>query len=141
MMWKENYRLGVDLIDSQHQQLFERVSSFMQALRAPVPWTEKLDEIKNTLSFMQEYVVTHFRDEEAYQAEIGYPDHQRHRVIHAQFTREVTEFAQKFAQDENDEKLVQQFAGKLLAWLINHVASCDRKIAEYVQSRGGTIHD
>lgn len=137
MMWKESYRVGVELIDSQHQQLFERVSGFIQALRAQVPWEDKLPQIKSTLGFMQEYVIKHFKDEEEYQTGIAYPEFQKHRVIHAQFTREVAEFAAQFAQDESNEKLVQQFAGKLLAWLINHVASCDQKIAEYVNSRGG----
>lgn len=131
----------MELIDQQHQQLFERVGSFIQALRAPVDWTDKLPEIKLTLSFMQEYVITHFKDEEEYQLEIGYPEYQQHRTIHAQFTREVTEFSQQLSLDENNEQLVQKFAGKLLAWLINHVASCDRKIAQFVQSQGGDSHD
>ena len=29
MMWKEKYRIGVDRIDEQHKELFDRVSNFI----------------------------------------------------------------------------------------------------------------
>lgn len=137
MMWKEKYRIGVDLIDEQHKELFARVADFVSALREAAPWEDKLPKVKETLTFMQDYVVTHFNDEEEYQSSIGYPGFAQHHMIHEAFTDEVAEFGEKFANDPNNEELVQQFAGKLLAWLINHVASSDQRIAEYVRSQGG----
>lgn len=135
MLWKEKYNIGVDLIDRQHQELFNRVNGFLTVLRAPVPWEEKVQEVNETLAFMQEYVVVHFRDEERYQEEIGYPGLEEHRKVHGQLIREVGEFAQKYQQEGYREVLVQQFGGRLLTWLINHVAATDLKIGEYARSK------
>ena len=84
MMWKEKYRVGADLIDTQHQELFQRVSNFIQTVQSPQPWEAKLEQVKETMAFMQDYVIIHFSDEERFQ-EIGYPELQRHKEIHAQF--------------------------------------------------------
>jgi len=132
MMWKEKYTLGVEAIDAQHRELFERVESFMLVLRSKEPWDLKVEKVKDTLDFMKEYVVKHFHDEEVYQKKVGYPDCGRHCEIHAQFTAEVGEFVKLFEEEGYQEPLVQKFAGKLLAWLINHVAATDQKIADYV---------
>ncbi|MDI9418646.1 MAG: hypothetical protein QM399_00480 [Bacillota bacterium] len=31
MMWKEKYRIGVEAIDNQHRELFQRVSDFLMS--------------------------------------------------------------------------------------------------------------
>ncbi len=136
MLWKEKYNIGVELIDRQHQELFERVGSFMTTLRSPLAWEEKVEKVNETLAFMQEYVVVHFRDEEEYQEQIGYPGLEEHRKVHEQLIREVGEFAQRYQEEGYREVLVQQFGGRLLAWLINHVAATDLKIAQYARGRG-----
>lgn len=135
MMWKEKYRIGVAKIDEQHEELFRRVSDFVVSLRQPGQWGSKLPKVKETMEFMQGYVIIHFDDEEAYQEEIQYPDKEQHRQIHENFKAEVGEFAKKFEEQNYPEDLVQQFAGKLMAWLINHVAVSDQKIADFVKSQ------
>jgi len=136
-MWKERYRIGVDRIDDQHKELFHRVTEFLKALRSDGTWEEKLTSVKQTMAFMQDYVVTHFNDEEDYQQQVSYPGYNEHRAVHERFKQEVMEFAQRMEAENYPEELVQQFAGKLLAWLINHVAASDQKIGEYVKSLGG----
>lgn len=133
-MWKEKYKLGVPLIDTQHKELFSRVTDFVKALRSPGEWSDKLTVVNSTMAFMQEYVVTHFDAEEAYQKEIQYPGFDFHHKIHEDFKEEVNAFAVKFSQDASED-LAQAFAGKLLAWLINHVAATDLKIAEFALSK------
>lgn len=141
MIWKDKYRVGVALIDEQHEELFRRVTDFVETLRSPGEWNGKITKVNETLAFMKDYVVTHFHDEEAYQREIGYPDSEAHRKIHNDMVRYVSEIAAQYECEEYNEKLMQQFAGKLLAWLINHVAASDQKIAEYVNSKGGNNHE
>ncbi|HHX74722.1 MAG TPA: hemerythrin family protein [Firmicutes bacterium] len=133
MLWKEKYKIGVDLIDQQHQELFRRVTDFIVTVRGQGDWEERLAKVKETLAFMQEYVVTHFADEEAYQAGINYPGLAAHQQIHDNFKREIDEYAKKFAATGFDEDLVQSFGGKLMAWLINHVAREDQRIGKFVR--------
>jgi len=137
-MWKEKYKIGVELIDGQHKELFRRVLDFIKTVQAEGPWESKLSEVKETMGFMKEYVIIHFSDEEVYQREIGYPDYGKHRQIHAKFKNEVQKYAERFQQEAYNEETVQEFGGKLMAWLINHVAGEDQKIGDY-QNRGGSI--
>ena len=139
MLWKDRYNLGDNLIDGQHQELFKRVSDFMEVLRSSNAWEDRVDKVNETLNFMKAYVITHFRDEEEYQLKIGYPEYDSHKKIHIDMVSYVAQVADKYEQEGFDEKLIQQFAGKLLAWLINHVASEDQKIADYAKKMGGSM--
>lgn len=141
MIWKEKYMLGVPLIDEQHQELFRRVTDFVEIVRKPVPWEQKTEQVSQTLDFMKEYVITHFRDEEQLQRELGYPEQQEHKKIHHDMVAYVAGVAKEYEEKGYQEQLMQQFAGKLLAWLINHVASEDQKIANYAKRKGQEDHE
>lgn len=136
MMWKEKYRVGADLIDTQHKELFQRVSNFIHAVQTPGPWEDKIEHVKETMSFMQSYVITHFDDEERFQKEIGYPELERHQDIHAKFRAGVQSYAERAALEGFTEELIQEFGGRLMTWLIMHVAAEDQKIGEFLRSQG-----
>lgn len=135
-MWKEHYRVGSELIDSQHQELFRRVSSFIRTVQSDEPWEDKLEKVEETLVFMQHYVIIHFADEEELQKEIGYPELERHARIHENFKAEIQEFAQTVERDGFDEEKVQEFSAKVMTWLIMHVGKEDQKIGEFIRAGG-----
>ena len=134
-MWKDKYKIGIDMIDGQHKELFCRASEFLFLLRREGNWEDKLPKVEETLEFMQSYVVFHFKDEEAYQQEINYPERIVHKKIHDQFKHEVVIFAERFNNEGYSEVLVQKFASMLLAWLIKHVAVYDSQIGAFVRSQ------
>ena len=135
MLWKEKYKIGILVIDEQHQELFSRVEDFVQAIRQEGLWKGKIETVKETMVFMQEYVVTHFNYEEKYQQQLGYPDYEKHHHIHEAFKADIQGMATKFAKEGYQEEAVQALAGRLLAWLINHVVATDQKMAQYVTGR------
>lgn len=141
MVWKEKYKIGVPLIDEQHEELFRRVTDFLETLRGAGKWDQKVGKVNETLEFMKDYVVIHFRDEEIYQREIGYPEAEEHCKIHNDMVNYVASFAREYESQGCKETLAQQFAGKLLAWLINHVAATDQKIAAYAKSKEALSHE
>lgn len=128
--------LGVELIDDQHKELFSRVENFIKTLRSDALWENKLRQVNETLEFMKVYVVEHFRDEEEYQLKIGYPAYEQHRQVHADMVAFVQRVSEEYEKSGYNELLIQQFAGRLLTWLINHVASEDQKIADYANEKG-----
>jgi len=137
MLWKDKYEVGVSLIDEQHKELFDRVGAFMKILRSNSSWEEKVQKVNETLEFMKVYVVEHFRDEEEYQLQINYPNYEAHKKIHDNMVSYVVQVSEEYEKSGYDEQLMQQFAGKLLAWLINHVAAEDQRIATYALEQGG----
>ena len=137
MMWKDSYKIGVKLIDDQHKELFKRVSDFVQIIRSSESWDDRLAKVEETMNFMQEYVVTHFHDEEVYQEEIGYPDIENHKKAHAKFKEGIYEYVKLFEEEGMTEEKIQEFGGKLMTWLIMHVGKVDQKIGEYAKAKGG----
>ena len=137
MMWKDKYKIGVELIDQQHKELFRRVSDFTETIRNEENWEDKLDKVKETMVFMQEYVIAHFDAEEAYQEEINYPDIENHKEAHAKFKEGINDYVKIFEEEGFNEAKIQEFGGRLMTWLIMHVGRTDQKIGEYVRSKGG----
>lgn len=137
MMWKDKYKVGVELIDEQHKELFKRLSDFIQIVQGKTDWDERLDKVKETMEFMKEYVVFHFDDEEAYQAKINYPDIEIHKEAHRKFKEGINDYVRIFEQGGFTEEKIQEFSAKLMTWLIMHVGKMDQKIGEYVREKGG----
>lgn len=137
MMWKDKYKVGVELIDEQHKELFKRLSEFIQIVQTKSDWDERLDKVKETMEFMQEYVVSHFDDEEAYQKEINYPDIETHKEAHRKFKEGINDYVEIFQRGGFTEEKIQEFSAKLMTWLIMHVGKMDQKIGEYVREKGG----
>jgi hemerythrin len=61
----------------------------------------------------------------------------KHKQIHAEFKATVNNYVKIFNTEGFNEETVQEFGAKLMTWLIMHVARTDRKIGEYVESKGG----
>ena len=60
-MWKESYKIGIKTIDDQHQALFLMVADLLRAIEGGADAQAFAEGIK----FLKDYVVVHFRDEEA----------------------------------------------------------------------------
>jgi hemerythrin len=138
MFWKDKYRLGVEIIDREHMELFQRVEAFMKVLRSSQSWEEKVGQVNETLEFMKNYVVEHFSHEEAYQKQIQYPGYDAHKKKHDEMVQYVAQVSEQYEKSGFDEQLMQQFGGRLLAWLVNHVAAEDQRIATYAIEQGVT---
>lgn len=134
MIWRDEYKIGVDLVDEQHKELFNRLGDFIQTVRSAEKVAAKKAEIDRTLAFLGDYVVTHFNAEEALQKKYNYPDFENHHEVHEQFKSEIAEFKKEFESSGYDEDLLMEFSGYLLTWLINHVAATDQKIGDYINS-------
>ena len=139
MMWKDKYKIGVELIDKQHEELFRCVSDFTRTIRGEEDWNARLDKVKETMLFMKDYVIDHFNEEEIYQEQINYPDIEIHKEAHAKFKEGIDNYVKIFEEEGFTEEKIQEFGGRLMAWLIMHVGNMDQKIGEYVKSKGGQI--
>jgi hemerythrin-like metal-binding protein len=126
-MWKEGYRLGVETIDNQHQQLFEMVDNLLRVIDDSKHGDYK-KECADAVSFLYDYTVKHFQFEEGYQASIGYADIEAHKLQHKRFVMTVDNFAKRMVESNYDMKVVKAFSGSLVAWLNYHVAETDQKI-------------
>lgn len=137
MMWKDKYKVGVESIDDQHRELFKRLEEFIQIVQnKDVKWEDRLNKAKEVLSFLQDYVVFHFEDEEKFQESINYPDVDIHKEAHRRFRAGINEYVEMFIDGGFTEEKMQEFSAKLMTWLIMHVGKMDQKIGEYINYKG-----
>lgn len=125
-MWKESYRIGIDLIDEQHMELFRMAEELMKTIAA----NADSNVFKETIDFLKKYVVYHFAAEEKYQESVSYCGIEEHRKLHRAFTAVVLEFENRLTASDYDIRIVKELAGMLTTWLIYHVADADQKIAK-----------
>ncbi len=88
MIWKDSYKIGVQEVDDQHKELFERLNAFLRVVRGKDTMEVKAEKVAETLAFMGEYVIVHFDSEEEIQRRYNYLNYETHRQIHERFKAE-----------------------------------------------------
>lgn len=127
-IWKDEYNIGVDIIDKEHQQLFKIIDKLFRF---------KEDEKNNQwacregIKFFKAHATKHFADEEAYMHSIGYQGLAQHRQIHKGF-RENTlpALEQELEETEYSPDAINHFLGVCAGWLVGHTLTEDLSIVE-----------
>ncbi|MGD0584886.1 MAG: bacteriohemerythrin [Oryzomonas sp.] len=127
--WQDYLSVGVEEIDRQHRLLLDKYNAFFTAYsegRAD-------EEVIRLLGFLEEYVATHFADEESLQQRIGFPDFQRHRNQHLELTRKVAELKERLETKGAASDLVASTGLLMTGWLIEHISVMDRAIGRFMK--------
>ena len=75
IIWDEGFSVGVPEMDRQHRQIIYLINSLIEKQYIAVD----SEIISDTLARMLEYANEHFRREEQYMLESGYPDFSKQR--------------------------------------------------------------
>ncbi|CAK0755450.1 putative two-component system response regulator [Gammaproteobacteria bacterium] len=120
-LWKDDYLIGVDLIDEHHRYLFKLMYYLEHAL------TDRQDILKICVALkdMENYALIHFSAEEGLMRKYGDPDYAAHRVAHQVFFEKIQEF---WAMMRSSPLLVQNNVVSFLAdWLVKHIVEVDAR--------------
>ena len=126
LLWKDAYRVGHDIIDTEHQALFALANTFAQAKTGAAART--------TLGKLLDYASIHFAREEAVLATCHLPAEtlHNHRQAHAGLRRRLNELVLRFGSRGSEHQLVQETAALLETWIFNHVIKEDIKLRAYL---------
>ena len=124
--WHEEYNIGVDTIDREHERLFKIINKLyrFREEQKDSQWT-----CQEGVKFFKGHTMKHFADEEEYMASIGYEGLERHRRIHNNFrenTLPALELELKRCDYSPDS--VEHFLGVCTGWLIGHTLTEDQAI-------------
>ena len=126
-VWREEYSIGVDVIDQEHQRLFKIINKLFtfKEENKDSQWT-----CQEGIKYFKGHTMKHFADEEAYMASINYPGLEQHRLIHKGF-RENTlpALEQELERTDYAPDAVEHFLGVCAGWLIGHTLTEDQAIA------------
>lgn len=120
---------GNSLIDSQHRQLFDAVNQLMDACSMG----KGRDQIQATVSFLSDYVVKHFKDEERLQTQSKYPNYTGHKQFHDGYRRQLAATAQELVDAGPTVKALGDL-NQAVAVLVTHIRTEDKRMAQYVQA-------
>lgn len=130
IIWRESYNTGVQQVDTQHQELVEKLNEFLDACIQQ----KGKDQIMETLSFLKSYTVEHFRDEEAIMQKINYPEYAAHKKEHDDFIGAIAELESSLPEHGPTILTTLKLNRTLTDWLLNHINKNDQKIGEYIRA-------
>lgn len=131
--WQDYLSVGVEDIDRQHKLLIDKYNDFFEAFSEG----RAGEEVIRLLGFLEEYVVTHFADEERLQRQIGFPDYEKHRLQHEELFRKVAEIKERLGGEPPDPSLISSTGLLLTGWLIEHISVMDRAIGRFMREMQG----
>jgi hemerythrin len=129
LTWKEDYSVGVGLMDTQHKQLFALINQLYEAMQKSTA-----DEtMKTVLPGLLNYTKMHFAAEEKLIQQAGYPDLEEHQAYHRLFTSKVAETVEKYKTTGLMPAV--SLVTFLKDWLSNHILVKDKHYGAYIEKQ------
>lgn len=127
--WKDEYAIGIPLVDEQHKKLFEIAENAQDLLLMP-DYLDKFDEITGIVDELKAYVVFHFSAEQEIMEQIKYPKYFSHRVEHQDFIDKMNKLSfDSIDQDQKSQLL--HIVNLIIEWITQHVLERDKVMAEH----------
>lgn len=128
--WRESLAIGVEAIDNQHKELLLRFDRLLNACQAG----QRVVELKRLQVFLEEYVHTHFNDEEALQRLHNFPGYEVHRAEHLYFIEQINKLKSETEEKGVSTHNVIETNNMLLKWLLHHISEVDTKLGAFLKS-------
>lgn len=122
----EDYLVGIELIDREHEELFRIVGRANQLVKS-YDTAVDYDALMKILNELKAYTEEHFQDEEEYMEWIHYDGLAAQKRAHEAFIDKL-ENIDLDEIENNPQEYLQKLLEFLLGWLINHIMYTDKKI-------------
>ncbi len=133
--WKDDYKIGVKIIDDAHKQLFSIVSRIMRNFTEADFERNKMTCIE-AIKYLKSYTMQHFAEEEEYQRSIGYHGYVNHKKVHDNMRDVVVPALEReITSSRYSRESMEHFVGACAGWLAAHVLIEDQAIAGKVPSK------
>lgn len=130
ILWTPDLSVGVKRIDDQHKVWFEKANALFEAGMQG----KAKKYIKSMLDFLDDYTKYHFKDEEAYMEEIGYPELDAQKRAHAGFVDQLAKLKSDYETNGGNILVIINANKMVVDWLTNHIKMMDKKIGEYAKT-------
>ncbi|MGC8778201.1 MAG: bacteriohemerythrin [Candidatus Caldatribacteriaceae bacterium] len=130
MVWSNTFSIGVAVIDEQHKELFTRTNRLLEACQEG----RGKEAIRETLAFLEEYVKTHFTNEEKLMTQYSYPGFAAHKKLHQGFTEAFLKLKEE-AEKSVGVALVTQVNKTVVDWWVNHILKVDKELGAFLREK------
>lgn len=131
--WSEQYEVGIELIDSDHQKLVGLLNQVVSAANFHMGD----NYLRGVIGELIDYTKYHFEREENLMKENGYPDLEAHIDQHKSMIEQVDQFHARIEKSPNcGDNVCMDIHLFLKSWLLNHITHTDKEAARYLSSQG-----
>ena len=136
MQWTEDLAVGVEKIDAQHKELFEKINDLVAAVKQSVCKYK----IGDVIGFLEDYAAFHFGEEERYMLKFSYPDYQAHKAQHEKFIANFQELKKELPKLEGGSKpgsydLSVETNKVVVDWILEHIAKVDKRLGVFLKDK------
>lgn len=129
LSWRNEYRIGVELIDEEHRYLFDLINAFHDT---HVGGTNR-SALGQILNRLVHYAEQHFRHEEAIMKAEAYPAYVEHCALHEDLYLTIFRLSEKLAAGSlRDDMETVRF---IRSWLVTHIVQHDLQFSDYLARR------
>lgn len=126
LVWKDEYAVGVDIVDSQHKHMFEIGNRIYRLLKDDF-CVDKYDKVVEILDELKQYTRYHFETEEQYMLDNQYKGYFLQKVEHDKFLEKLDEF-DLGDLDEITDKDIEDLLAFIFEWVLDHILKKDKEI-------------
>lgn len=131
IIWTEDLSTGVETIDDQHKELFKRIDNLLDSCRLG----KGKVEVKKMIQFLDDYVTIHFSEEEKYMQKYAYPEYDRHKGQHLEFTGNFMMLKNQLDNEGPGVHIVVATNQIVVDWLKNHIRKVDRALGSFLKTK------
>jgi hemerythrin len=131
MQWKDEFKIGIPVIDAQHKQLFLYNKEFNDALTNGL----RKATIDTILTQLGLYIARHFAMEEQYMEETSYPDLPLQLETHRHFTKRLAEIQTEFKHKGLNPTIAHTIQNELNLWIKDHILGLDQAFGSYYKKQ------
>jgi hemerythrin len=127
--WDSRLETGIEEIDEQHKELFNRIDELELAIYKG----KATAELVKLMEYLDSYIIEHFELEEKLMLDNTYPDFAAHARQHAEFRGVCMIMLNNFKNRGADSYLAIDIDKQLRKWWENHILRMDMAYLPYVK--------
>ena len=129
-IWKEEYSLGIEIIDSQHKELVALLEKTYDNFLNKSP----KDELVRLVNELDQFATIHLGTEEKYFDLFNYEGKDLHIKIHNDMRSQIATFNKRV--EAEGAKVAMEIIDFLENWLIEHIENIDKKYVQCFKEHG-----
>lgn len=131
IVWTPDLATNIEEIDRQHQELFQRINNLLDACNQG----KGKAEVTNVIRFLEDYVISHFAEEERYMQQYAYPAAGDHKAEHKEFKKNFSQLKEQFQTDGPGVHIVIRANHIIVEWLRSHILKVDKALGEFLRTK------